>query len=212
MAYIRNPPFRPGLGRLSRGFYERDSPRVAVDLLGCRLVRVSRGKRTAGTIVEVEAYGGQDDPASHAFKGMTKRNSVMFGGAGRCYVYLSYGANYCMNVTTEKPGKAGAVLLRALEPTEGVELMLLRRRTGEPRLVASGPGRLTEAMAVGPGFNGEDLVKSERLFVEEREHEVGVAASTRVGISKGTDKRWRYFVAGSRFVSKGRPSVDSHKP
>jgi DNA-3-methyladenine glycosylase len=164
------------------------------------------GRRLAGVIVETEAYRGSLDPASHAYHGRTKRNEVMFGEPGHAYVHLSYGVNECLNITTEPTGTPAAVLIRALEPTEGIDRMKRRRETKEIRELTSGPGKLTEALGISLDFNGEDLVNSKELFLEEGEARHDIRASTRIGISAGKNQRWRYFVGGNEFVSRARPS------
>ncbi len=194
------------MARLEREFFERYTPAVAKDLLGCRLVRVVDGRRLAGAIVETEAYRGRDDPASHAYPGRTARNAVMFGEAGHAYVYFSYGFHNCLNVTTEREGTPGAVLLRALQPTEGVPKMTQNRGGRSGRLVADGPGKLTQALAIDRSLNDEDLVKSRKLFIEAGLRPVRVGRSERIGISRGTKRRWRFYVTGSEFVSRGKPS------
>jgi DNA-3-methyladenine glycosylase len=198
--------------RLPRSFFERYTPSVAKDLIGCRLVRVIDDARLAGIIVETEAYRGRDDPASHAFRGRTKRNEVMFGEAGHAYVYFTMGMHYCLNVTTERPGEAGAVLLRAVEPVEGADEMALNRGPRRGGHIADGPGRLTEAMDIDKRLNGEDLVTSPALFIEGGSRQGRIMRSARVGISRGTERRWRFFAAESRFVSKGRPSSTAQNP
>ncbi len=201
------------MARLKREFFERYTPAVAKDLLGCRLVRVLDGRRLAGAIVETEAYRGRGDPASHAYPGKTTRNAVMFGEAGHAYVYFSYGFHNCLNVTTERKGSPGAVLLRALEPTEGVPEMVRNRGGRAGRLVADGPGKLTQALAIDRSFNGEDFVKSEQLFIESGAEPVRVGMSERIGISRGVDRKWRFFVTGNGFVSRGRlPGITAQNP
>jgi len=192
--------------RLPRSFFERYTPLVARELLGMRLVRVDGGERLAGTIVETEAYRGRRDPASHAFRGRTRRNVVMFGPAGHAYVYFTMGMHYCLNVTTETPGTPGAVLLRAIEPVEGVRHMLKNRGLGSAVHVADGPGRLTEALGIDGLLNGEDMVNSKILFIEKGARPKRIGRSSRVGITVATGRRWRYFIKGSRFVSRGKPS------
>jgi len=191
--------------RLSRAFFARYTPTVAKALLGCVLVRIVDGERLAGKIVEAEAYRGSRDPASHAFRGLTGRNRVMFGEAGHSYVYLSYGNHWMFNVVTEKEGVPGAVLIRAIEPIEGVSTMKTRRGLSSAADLASGPGKLTKAFAINRELNGEDLVESHRLFVESGNRADRIKASSRVGISEGVERQWRYFIRDSPFVSKGRP-------
>jgi DNA-3-methyladenine glycosylase len=193
--------------RVGRPFFERYTPFVAKDLLGKSLVRILNGVRLSGLIVEAEAYRGMDDPASHAHRGVTKRNAVMFGEPGFSYVYLSYGANWCLNLTTERRGRPGAVLIRALEPREGIATMRVRRGLEEVEELTNGPGKLTKALGINKELNSQDLILSRRLYLAEvgnEELEIGV--SPRIGVGSGSDKRWRYFVKWNRFVSKARPS------
>ena len=167
---------------------------------------IDRGRRLSGTIVETEAYRGNGDPASHAYSGRTNRNAVMFGEAGHAYVYFTMGMHYCLNVTTESPGSPGAVLLRAIEPVEGVRWMLKNRGLNTAVHVSDGPAKLTEALGIDRRLNGEDLINSKILFIERGTRPKRIGRSGRVGITVATERRWRYFVAGSSFVSKGRPS------
>jgi DNA-3-methyladenine glycosylase len=200
------------LARISRGFFERYTPKVARELLGCRLVRVLDGERLSGVVVETEAYRGARDPASHAYRGMTRRNEVMFGPAGRAYVYFTMGMHHCLNITTEPEGTPAAVLVRALEPREGIETMRRNRETGELERLAAGPGNLTKALVIDRSLNGEDLVSSHVLFVERGETIRGISVSSRVGVGAGASFRWRFFAKGSPFVSRGRPSVSAQNP
>jgi DNA-3-methyladenine glycosylase len=194
--------------RLARTFYEGPTTEVAKRLLGKRLVRHLGNTELAGIVVEVEAYRGFDDPASHAFKGRTPRNDVMYGEAGHAYVYFTYGNHYCLNVTTEPVGVPGAVLIRALEPTRGILAMMKNRGKEDALELASGPGKLTKAMCIGRELNGEDLVTSRLLyFTEGKLGRFEWDKSSRIGVSIGADREWRFFVKGSPFVSKGRPSV-----
>jgi len=188
--------------RLGRPFFSRYTPDVARDLLGCVLVREIDGKALTGRIVEVEAYRGSDDPASHSYRGMTKRNALMFGDPGHAYVYFSYGNHWCLNLTTEGRGSPGAVLLRALEPIEGIREMEKRRGTTEARNLTSGPGKLTKALGIDGSMNGEDVVTSRRLYVLEGEVPTDVATSSRIGIRVGLQHRWRYFLKGHPNVSR----------
>lgn len=195
------------MARLGRAFFERYTPTVARGLLGCRLVRIVDGKRLSGAIVETEAYRGDKDPASHAFRGRTERNIVMFGPAGHAYVYFTMGVHYCLNLTTEPEGNAAAVLVRALQPLEGVEEMRKNRAVEEVSRVAAGPGNLTKALAIDGKLNGEDVVRSGRLFLEGGKAIGAIGTSSRVGISAGKSFRWRFFIEGSPYLSKGRPAV-----
>jgi DNA-3-methyladenine glycosylase len=195
------------MARLGLLFFEGDTVEVSKRLLGCILVRVLRGRRIAGRIVEVEAYRGAEDPASHAYRGMTRRNVVMFGEPGHAYVYFTMGMHWCLNITTEEPGTAGAVLVRALEPFEGVDMMVRRRGRNRLEELTNGPAKLTQALSIDGGMNGEDLTRSRRLFLERGRRVKDIGTSSRVGISSGTEHKWRFFLKGSRFVSKGKPSA-----
>ena len=154
-------------------------------------------------IVETEAYA-PDDPASHSFAGRTARNATMFGPAGRLYVYRSYGVHWCANVVCGDEGVGAAVLLRALEPTSGIELMRARRGVEDPRLLASGPGRLTQALGLTGAHDGADIARPPfELVPPARPAEV--IASPRVGITRAIEEEWRFSLAGSSFVSRPRP-------
>jgi DNA-3-methyladenine glycosylase len=174
---------------------------VARSLLGCYLVHDSPEGSAVGRLVEVEAYCGPRDPASHAFR-RTRRSEVMWGPPGTAYVYLSYGAHACMNVVTERLGCPGAVLLRALEPVQGIALMRRRRGSDDLRHLAGGPGRLTEAMGITLAHNHADVVTGP-LYIVRGNGRVGpIAATPRIGISVATDRRWRFVVRGSPFLSR----------
>ncbi len=189
--------------RLGRRFYERNTLEVAPQLLGKLLVRRVDGWELVGRIVEVEAYRGRDDPASHASRGMTPRNQVMFREGGLAYVYFTYGNHYLFNVTTEPRGRPGAVLVRALEPIAGVEYMMRNRGTRDPRLLTSGPGRLTKALKIDKRLNGIDLTTSNELFIADDGYVVErVARSPRIGVSGGTRRKWRFYVEGNPYVSR----------
>ena len=196
--------------RLPRSFYARDAHEVAPDLLGHVLVRIfPDGSRASVRIVEVEAYG-PDDPASHAFRGETPRNAVMFGPPGHLYVYFTYGMHHCMNVVTGGTAQGSAVLLRAAEPLEGEEEMALRRGRERSLDLCSGPGRLAQALAVDRRDDGIDLVAGERLWVEAASRVEPVAVGNRVGVHE-TSRQWRYWLEGSPFVSRGRPGPPTEK-
>lgn len=192
--------------RLGRGFFDRYTPTVARDLIGARLVRALDGERLVAEIVETEAYRGAGDPASHAFRGMTRRNAVMFGEPGHAYVYFTMGMHHCLNLTTEAAGTPAAVLIRAAAPLHGVAAMQSRRGVNDVRRLASGPGNLTRALGIDRSLNGEDVVRSTILFLEHGKGIGRIRTSTRVGVSAGKSFKWRYFVEGSPWVSKGRAS------
>lgn len=265
------------LQRLSRPFYLRPTLIVARDLLGKYLVRRYRRRLLVVRIVEVEAYLGARDPASHSSGGKTPRNEVMFMQGGHLYVYFTYGMHFCCNVVTERAGVGAAVLIRAGEPIEGVRLMARRRGTSDPALLCSGPARLCQALGIGRKENGTDLrgdsiwIAEERatavpdgeksgghtygslqdgiggragrgpgarksrshladgrtgttdsrtrIGIRERGDVVGsstrtgtregreiICSSTRIGIREGREQRWRFYLKGNPFVSKGRPS------
>jgi DNA-3-methyladenine glycosylase len=204
---LRQRVVEPATGRLLRPFFERYTPTVARDLLGRVLVRVVEGRRLSGVIVETEAYRGARDPASHAYRGRTARNEVMYGEAGYTYVYFAYGFHHMLNLTTEAAGTPGAVLIRAIEPLEGASIMMANRGVGSLETAANGPGNLTKALRIDRSLNGEDTVTSRRLFIENGAKTAKVAVSSRVGIAVGASYKWRFYVEGSRFLSKGRPSA-----
>jgi DNA-3-methyladenine glycosylase len=153
-----------------------------------------------GVIVETEAYA-PDDPASHSFPGRTKRNATMFGPPGRLYVYRSYGIHWCANVVCEPEGTGAAVLLRALEPTEGVDVMRARRGQDDVRLLCAGPGRLTEALGISLEHDGLALDQPPFRLLAPRDA-VDVGAGARIGISRAGELPWRYVLSGSSFVSR----------
>ncbi len=189
--------------RLPRRFFARDPVVLARDLLGRVLFYRTPEGLLAGRIVETEAYTGDADAASHAFRGRTARNSVMFGPAGHAYVYFTYGMHYCLNVTADVPGTAGAVLLRALEPLAGVEIMRAHGDQGpEPRLL-SGPGKIGRAFGLTLEDNGRDFTRGPLGIAAGSpvtDHEV--ARSRRIGISRAVDLPYRLTVVGSRSLSK----------
>jgi DNA-3-methyladenine glycosylase len=199
--------------RLARPFYDRPTLEVAKDLLGKVLVHKRRGAVTSGLIVEVEAYIGETDPASHAAPGPTARNQPMYGTPGFSYVYLNYGIHCMMNVVTESHGQPAAILVRALEPLDGVSVMRRRRlrdMKGRRRPSAAalsvndlcrGPGNLTMAMGITLGENRVDLV-GDRLFIEDRGLASGsIAWGPRIGIRVGTDRQWRAYLRDNLAVS-----------
>jgi len=192
---------------ISREFYGRNTIDVARDLLGKTLVRELPAEgRVALRIVETEAYIGENDKASHASKGMTARNSVMFGEPGHAYVYLIYGMYNCLNLVTEKNGFPAAVLIRAGEPVEGIEIMAsLRKKANKPQDIASGPGKLCSAMDITRALNGADVCKKGALYVEDGPAVKDIVACPRIGVDyAGEDalKPWRFYEKCSPCVSK----------
>jgi DNA-3-methyladenine glycosylase len=195
---------------LPRSFYARPTLDVAREVVGKTLARRTPEGLAAGIIVEAEAYVAAIDPAAHGFNGRTPRVRSMFGEPGHAYVYRSHGLHWCLNLVTEREGEAAAVLLRALEPTAGLEVM--RRRRGEripDRDLCRGPGRLCQALGVTLALDGADLTApGAALWVCETatSHvEFAVATSPRIGISRAADWPWRFYVPGNRYVS-ARPA------
>jgi DNA-3-methyladenine glycosylase len=182
--------------RLTRAFFRRSVLEVAPDLIGVTLLVDGVG----GRIVEVEAYH-QTDPAAHSFGGPTSRNAVMFGPPGYVYVYRSYGIHWCVNFVCEPKGSASAVLIRAVEPTEGLAIMRRRRGVTDVRLLCSGPGRVCEALRITHAQNGMAL-DAPPFALFARMDKVDVIAGPRIGITKAVEKPWRYGLKGSRFLSK----------
>ena len=167
------------------------------------MTRTGDGSRLAARIVETEAYE-PDDPASHSYRGLRARNATMFGPAGRLYVYRSYGIHWCLNFVCEKEGVANAVLVRALEPTRGLEAMRERRGLDDPRLLSSGPGRLCQALGVTREHDGLALDRPPfELLAGDRP--VEFVSGPRIGITRAAEQPWRYAEADSRFLSRALP-------
>jgi DNA-3-methyladenine glycosylase len=184
------------VNRLLRDFFARSSHEVAPDLIGVTLLVDGVG----GPIVEVEAYD-QDDPASHSFNGRTSRNAVMFGPAGHAYVYRSYGIHWCLNFVCAEPGRAEAVLIRALQPERGLDAMRQRRGMEVDRALCSGPGKLCQALAVTGAHDGLRLDEPPFELIARAEPPA-IATGTRIGLTKAADRPWRYGLAGSPFLSR----------
>lgn len=198
------------LKRVPRSFYLQPTLKVARKLLGLFLVRKIGKKRLVGRIVEVEAYLGSKDPASHAYRGRTPRNDVMFWKGGHLYVYFTYGMHFCSNVVTRDEGVAHAVLLRAAEPVEGIDIMRYNRnhiKDSDPTLLCSGPARLCEAFGLGRKENGIDLCGDAIWIAEDVQaiRKPKIDRSTRVGIAVGKQPKWRFLIQGNPYVSPGRP-------
>jgi DNA-3-methyladenine glycosylase len=203
----------PSLAKLKplpRSFFNRDPRLVGRELLGKVLLRNEGKALMGGRIVELEVYLGADDAAAHSASGKTSRNAVLFGPPGHAYVYFIYGNHYCLNISCMKLGEAGCVLIRALEPLMGIELMAANRdlelsdKPASLRLLASGPGRLADAFAITrTRDNGKDLVdpKSDLRIVNDGFHPEAILETQRVGITKAVDLPLRYSIAGNGFVS-----------
>ncbi len=200
------------MGRFDREFFARDTLTVARALLGARLVRLLDGERLSGIVVECEAYIGQDDTACHASRGRTKRNEVMFGPPGYAYIYFTYGMHWMLNVVTEAEGFPAAVLVRAIQPVEGIETMRVLRKAPENsragRDLTGGPARLTRALAVDKTLNGADLVDGECLWLEPNASvpDESVERGPRIGVQYAAEKDrvapWRFWVRGNPYVSR----------
>lgn len=183
---------------LETAFYDRDPRQVAVDILGCVLVHETAKGLTSGVIVETEAYR-PEDPACHAYKGPTMRNRSILGRPGIAYVYLSYGIHKLLNVVCEGEGVGSAVLIRALRPLEGLEMMRERRKREMD--LCNGPGRLTQALNIELAHDGTELTEPP-LYIKRGDAPNGeILATTRIGISRGTELPWRYLVEGERDIS-----------
>ena len=188
--------------RLGREFCLLPTLEVTRGLLGKWLVRRSGRAVTAGMIVEAEAYC-VDDPACHANNGKTRRNATMFGPPGHAYVYFTYGMYHCINVATSPEGVGEAVLIRAIEPTDGIDLMKSRRSRDGLTDLASGPGKLCIAMDIGRELDSADLIAGDEIWLEDRGAVVDeVTWRPRIGIRQAADRLWRCCVSGSRFVSR----------
>jgi DNA-3-methyladenine glycosylase len=189
-------------------FYRRPTEVVARELVGKKLVRVfrknGRALRLSGTIVETEAYGHSDDLASHACMGPTARNRVMFGDVGRAYVYFTYGNHFCVNVSARSGRtEAGAVLIRGLEPVEGVDVMRQFRPVDGDFSLTSGPGKLTQALSITSALNGADMTSPDsELHIEFGTRPKRVLATPRIGITRAADKEWRFVDPSSPYVSR----------
>lgn len=189
-------------------FYLRPTKVVARDLVGKRLVRIfrknGRSFRLSGTIVETEAYGYSDDLASHACMGPTVRNAVMFGEVGRAYVYFTYGNHFCVNVSARSSRmEAGAVLIRGLEPVEGIDVMRQLRPVEDVFSLTSGPGKLTQALNITSVLNGADMTSPDsELYIEFGARPRRVLVTPRIGITRATGREWRFLDPSSPYVSR----------
>jgi DNA-3-methyladenine glycosylase len=184
---------------------------VAKDLLGKKLVRTIRNNnnnnmqfRLSGIIVETEAYGYSDDLASHAYVGPTGRNKIMFGDVGKAYVYFTYGNHFCLNVSARRSKvEAGAILIRGIEPVEGIELMRQFRPVDDIYSLTSGPGKLTQALNITSLLNGTDMTNSEsEIYIEFGKRPKHIVTTPRIGITRALDKEWRFVDPSSPFISR----------
>jgi DNA-3-methyladenine glycosylase len=195
---------------LPSGFFARHTVRVARDLLGSYLCRrEADGTVSFGTIVETEAYRGETDPACHAARGLTPRTRVLYGPPGHAYVYFNYGMHHLLNAVTEGDGYPGAVLIRALEPRRGLARMIERRGRREPRLLASGPSRLCQALCIDLSLNETPLDGPVLFLRAAGSPRAPVRSGPRIGIRVGTDRRWRFWLDANPFVSRAKPGSPS---
>ncbi len=182
---------------IPRTFYERDTVKVARDLLGKNLIRTIGKQTISGIITETEAYRYSDDPPSHAYRGLTERNKAMFGQVGRAYVYFTYGMYFCFNVVARNHNfAAGAVLIRGLNPEKGIDIMKKNRKTNKISNLANGPAKLTQALNINKKQYGVDLAKKTELYITSGlDKKKKIFASERVGIKNGVDKLWNFKIS-----------------
>lgn len=193
---------------LGEDFFNQSALDVAPKLLGTYLVHETPEGTTIGKVVETETYLGAEDPASHAFRGKTKRNEVMFGPPGHLYIYFTYGMHYCVNIVCAPEGRAEGVLIRALEPVSGLPLMEKRRKTTNRRNLTNGPAKLTQAMGIDKSLYGESVTTGSVKIITELEggyfHPVissQIVKTTRVGIKTNQERPWRFYIKNNPFVS-----------
>ena len=180
---------------LEKSFYAQNTVTVAKELLGKSLVRKIGNKTISGIITETEAYRFSDDPASHAFRGMTERNKAMFSEVGKAYVYFTYGMYYCVNaVARSKNYQAGAVLIRAIKPEKGIDLMIKNRKNKKDSELTNGPAKLTQALQISKKQYGVDLTKNGELFITKGIEKQKISSSSRIGIKNGTEKLWNFKI------------------
>lgn len=200
---------------LPRQFFARGSLEVAPDLLGRVIEHRSAAGVVAVRLTEAEAYSGEEDPASHAFRGRTERNATMFGEAGHAYVYFTYGMHHCVNLVCLGPGVASAVLLRAGEVVEGIDLARSRRPRARDRDLARGPARLCQALGVHRAYDGADVCDPEGALRVRGGEPIGrslVRTSPRTGVAAAHDRPWRFYVDGEPYVSPYRPQARRRRP
>jgi DNA-3-methyladenine glycosylase len=183
-------------------FFDRETVTVAQELLGCLLVHKTSHGILGGYIVETEAYLGYDDPACHSFRGKTKRNEVMFKGSGFVYIYMIYGLYYCLNFTTNTKDKPEAVLIRALEPVQGIEIMKKNRSKQHKKELCSGPGKLAQALLIDLKVNGTKVGEKINLIEGIKVEKVDIVSTPRIGISQAKDWPLRYYIKNNQYISK----------
>lgn len=180
---------------LPRAFYLQDTVVVAKKLLGKKIVRKIEGNAISGIITETEAYRHKDDPASHAYRNMTDRNRAMFEEVGRAYVYFTYGMYYCFNVVARSPSSdAGAVLIRAIKPEDGIDIIVKNRKNAKYANLTNGPAKITQALQISKQHYGLDLTKKGDLFISEGINHKKIAASPRIGIKTATENKWNFKI------------------
>lgn len=189
--------------KLPKKFYLRNSVIVAKELIGKYLFRRLGEKTLSGIIVETEAYTGRTDPAAHSYNGKTPRNAVMFEEGGVAYIYFTYGNHFCLNAVTCKKDTPSAVLIRGIEPVSGIDVMMKNRGSKDVHNLTSGPGKLTEALGVDKSLNGANLMGNEIYIAENLSGDRGhhILRSRRIGITKNTEKLYRFYVKDNPFVS-----------
>lgn len=186
--------------KLSYKFFNRNTIQVAKELLGKYLILKTPKGKIVGKIVETEAYH-EKDPASHSYRGLTPRNKPMFGSPGYAYVYFTYGMHFCFNIVTEPNGKAGAVLIRAVEPVEGIDLMIRNRKKKDLKILTNGPAKMAQAFGIDKKFNGQDLFKGNLNIFMDGKTNHQIAKSKRIGISVAEHALLRFYIKGNTFVS-----------
>lgn len=187
---------------LKQNFYKRDTLTVAKELLGKIIVKFEKEKILTGIIVETEAYTGNNDPASHSYPGITERNRVMFEEGGKIYVYFVYGNHFCFNIVTESKGFGSAVLIRAIEPVEGIDIMKKRRPKAKVIYeLTNGPGKFCSAFGINRKYNGYDLT-SGSIILTNGKTDADIIISPRIGIEKGNNLLYRFFIRDNKFVSR----------
>ena len=183
------------MSTLPRKFYQQDTVKVAKNLLGKKIVRKIGRQEISGIITETEAYRHKDDPASHAFRKITDKNKAMFGDVGMAYVYFTYGMYYCFNVVARHPkSKAGAVLIRAIEPENGIKIMQENRKITNLKNLTNGPAKLTQALEITKEHYGVDLTRNPKLYITEGIKVKKIVSSPRIGIKEATDKLWNFKI------------------